>query len=292
MVRRLLLVGVTAAALTVAGLAIWRTAAPRPETADTIAAQLRCPACQGESVARSSSPVAAAMREVIATQLAEGRSPEQVRQWLIDRYGAELLSDPPTAGWGLLLWLFPVVATAIGAAVLVGRLRRGQARPRRAPGRLALGRPARAGLTWDLLAISIVALAGVVALASPGRDPEPASDPLADALSLASSLERQERFAEAAAIYREVAESQPISAIRLRLAYCLLRSGQPAEAAETAAGVIDDEPTNPQAVLLLGLAQRAQGLAEASTTLQRFLELDPGHEAAPQVRRLLEQAPS
>ena len=60
MVRRLLLVGVTAAALTVAGLAIWRTAAPRPETADTIAAQLRCPACQGESVARSSSPVAAA----------------------------------------------------------------------------------------------------------------------------------------------------------------------------------------------------------------------------------------
>ena len=111
-------------------------------------------------------------------------------------------------------------------------------------------------------------------------------------MSLASSLERQERFAEAAAIYREVAESQPISAIRLRLAYCLLRSGQPAEAAETAAGVIDDEPTNPQAVLLLGLAQRAQGLAEASTTLQRFLELDPGHEAAPQVRRLLEQAPS
>ncbi|MBX6751781.1 MAG: cytochrome c-type biogenesis protein CcmH, partial [Micromonosporaceae bacterium] len=136
MVRRTLLVGLTAAALAGAGLAIWRTVAPRPETADTIAAQLRCPACQGESVARSSSPIAAAMREVIATQLAEGRSPEQVRQWLIDRYGAELLSDPPTAGWGLLLWLFPAVATAIGLMVLAGRLRHAQARTRRASARL------------------------------------------------------------------------------------------------------------------------------------------------------------
>src|SRR5690606_9084761 len=133
--RRALLVGIVAAALVGAGLAIWRTAAPRPETADTIAAQLRCPACQGESVARSSSPIAAAMREVIAAQLAGGRSPEQVRQWLIDRYGAELLSDPPPAGWGLLVWLVPAVATAIGVAVLASRLRRGPARPRRGPTR-------------------------------------------------------------------------------------------------------------------------------------------------------------
>jgi cytochrome c-type biogenesis protein CcmH/NrfF len=320
MVRRALLVGIAAAALGSASLAIWRTVAPRPVTADTIAEQLRCPACQGESVARSSSPIAAAMREVIAAQLAEGRSPEQVRQWLIDRYGAELLSDPPTAGWGLVLWLFPAVATASGLTVLAGRLRRAharphraqarpqgvqarshraqarfhraQARPHRAPARLARGRSARANLTWDLLAISIVVLAGVVAFASPRRDPTPAADPLAESLSLASSLERQERFAEAAAIYREVTDSQPSSPIRLRLAYCLLRSGQPAEAAETAADVLSGEPTNAQAVLLLGLAQRAQGLAEASATLQRFLELDPGNEAAPQVRRLLEQAPS
>jgi tetratricopeptide (TPR) repeat protein len=143
-----------------------------------------------------------------------------------------------------------------------------------------------------VVAAAVVALAAAVALASPARAPAPAGDPIAESLSLASSLEEQERFAEAANIYRDVAERQPDRDVRLRLAYCLLRSNQPAEAATTAGGVVNEEPENPEALLLLGLAQRAQGLAVDSTaTLQRFLALDPDHEAASQVRRLLEPEP-
>jgi tetratricopeptide (TPR) repeat protein len=140
------------------------------------------------------------------------------------------------------------------------------------------------------VAVAVVALAAAVALASPHRSPSMADDRLDESLSLALSLEDQGRFAEAADVYRELAVQQPDEAIRLRLAFCLLRSDQPAAAAQAAAGVVEAEPTNAQAVLLLGLAQRAQGLPEATATLQRFLTLDPDNQAAPQIRRMLEPA--
>jgi cytochrome c-type biogenesis protein CcmH len=107
-----------------AGTGVWRSAAPRTETAGTIAAGLLCPACQGESVAQSQSPMAAAMRDTIAQQLAAGRSPDQVRQWFVDRYGAQILTDPPHGGLGVLLWLIPAAALLILAVLFARVLRR------------------------------------------------------------------------------------------------------------------------------------------------------------------------
>jgi cytochrome c-type biogenesis protein CcmH/NrfF len=122
-----------------AGTGVWRSAAPRTETAGTIAAGLLCPACQGESVAQSQSPMAAAMRDTIAQQLAAGRSPDQVRQWFVDHYGAQILADPPHGGLGVLLWLIPAVALLI-LAVLFARVLR-----RRAPAGSAEGGSAEGG---------------------------------------------------------------------------------------------------------------------------------------------------
>jgi cytochrome c-type biogenesis protein CcmH len=97
-------------------LTVIRPAAPasRAEVARQIAADLRCPDCQGLSVADSSSGSAVEIRRQIEAQLAAGRSPDQVRQSFVDRYGEWILLRP--TAW--LAWLLPFAVVVVGAALL------------------------------------------------------------------------------------------------------------------------------------------------------------------------------
>jgi cytochrome c-type biogenesis protein CcmH len=90
------------------------SAVSRDDAADRLAAELRCPDCQGLSVAESHTAAAAAIRAEIATQLAAGRSPEDVRQHFVARYGEWILLAPRDP----LVWVVPVAAVAAGLAVL------------------------------------------------------------------------------------------------------------------------------------------------------------------------------
>ena len=93
------------------------------EVAHQIAADLRCPDCQGLSVADSSSASATEIRRQIDAQLNGGRSPDQVRQSFVDRYGEWILLSPASP----IAWLLPlgVVLVAIGIlAIWIGRARR------------------------------------------------------------------------------------------------------------------------------------------------------------------------
>jgi len=129
--RRLLLVVISVGLVALAGLGLMRAlegprATPEAQVA-TIGAGLRCPTCQGLSVADSPSKVATSMREIIAEQLAAGRSPEEVRDYFVARYGDWILLSPPTDGFGWLVWLLPVagVVGGLGAAfAAAGRRRR------------------------------------------------------------------------------------------------------------------------------------------------------------------------
>jgi cytochrome c-type biogenesis protein CcmH/NrfF len=284
--RRLATAALLLLLLAGAGVAVWRSAAPRPESAQTIAAQLLCPACQGESVAQSQSPMAAAMRDTIAQQLAAGRSPRQVRQYFVDRYGPSILADPPHGGLGVVLWASPIVIFAVTVA-LAWRIRRGDARAPESDDRQSRHSPR----LWDALAAAVVVLVAVVALVSPhqhsGSPAAAAPQPSTDLVALGRSLESQGRYAEAAAVYRDAVTQDPDDALRLRLAFALLRSDQAAQAAKAAGPVVAQHPDDAQALLLLGLAQRAEGSAQATTTLRHFLKAAPNDPAAGEVRRLL-----
>ncbi|WP_422768739.1 cytochrome c-type biogenesis protein CcmH [Plantactinospora sp. WMMC1484] len=286
----------------------WRSvAAGDDDPARRLAAGLRCPACQGESVADSRSPIAAAMREVIAGQLREGRSPDEIRGYLVDRYGTEVLAAPAARGWGLLLWTAPALALT-GLVVPAGYARLRSRRPgaaafgRRTPGRRAgPGRRDRqmsdhGGRLWGAGAVVVLALVGAVALAAPpghraahpAAPPSPGTaDPTADQLILARSLESQGHYATAAQVYRTVLEQRPSAEVRLRLAFTLIRLGQATEAARLAEEVLTDRPDTPDGLLILGLAQRRSDPESASATLRRFLVRAPEHPAAAEVRRLL-----
>ena len=89
-----------------------------------LAAQLRCVVCQNESVADSQAPLAADLREQIRRQLREGRSDEQIRAYMTDRYGDFVLYRPPLSERTLLLWWGPALMLAVGGLALWGVLRR------------------------------------------------------------------------------------------------------------------------------------------------------------------------
>jgi len=96
-------------------------AAPsQAELAHQIAADLRCPDCQGLSVADSSSASATEIRRQIDAQLSAGRSADQVKQSFVDRYGEWILLSPAAP----IAWLLPVgvlLAAIVMLALWIGR---------------------------------------------------------------------------------------------------------------------------------------------------------------------------
>ena len=132
--RRLaLLVGGAAlvAVLAIGAFAMLRPAAPltAAQQADAIAAELRCPTCEGLSVADSPSAPAAEIRRQIAALLAQGRSVDEVKRHFVDRYGEWILLAPSAP----VAWLVPPLVIAVGGVALIVWLRRGPASGAEAP---------------------------------------------------------------------------------------------------------------------------------------------------------------
>ena len=124
-----------AAGIAAVGIAVGMLTAP-PMSADrgeVIASQLRCPVCQSVSVAESPSDQARDMRQIIAQQVAEGRSDEEIIAFFVDRYGEWIILAPPPRGGTLALWLLPPAAVLVGVMLVVGRRRRIRLSPGRRP---------------------------------------------------------------------------------------------------------------------------------------------------------------
>lgn len=124
--RRLALPLAAGVLLALAGLAV--VSLLRPSTASdaaTLATELRCPDCEGLSVAESPTRSAAEIRRQITALLADGATPDQVRQHFVDRYGEWILLAPRSP----LPWLAPVALLVLGVAGFGLWLRRGPAAP-------------------------------------------------------------------------------------------------------------------------------------------------------------------
>lgn len=92
-----------------------------------IAREVRCPTCENLSAADSEAPASIAIREEIRAQLEAGRTDGEVRAYLVDRYGKDILLKPDAEGLISLVWALPVaglVAAAAGLVVVFRRWRR------------------------------------------------------------------------------------------------------------------------------------------------------------------------
>ena len=85
--------------------------------------QLRCLVCQGESIDESGATLAADLRHLVRQQIADGKSDSQIKDYLVARYGAFILMQPPLQPDTYVLWLahFIVLLGAGGIAFWVIR---------------------------------------------------------------------------------------------------------------------------------------------------------------------------
>ncbi|MFQ5846826.1 MAG: cytochrome c-type biogenesis protein CcmH [Candidatus Methylomirabilales bacterium] len=109
------------------------SAASLEEQVHQVAAELRCPVCQGLSVADSPSRMANQMRDLIRERLKAGDSPEAVKAYFVERYGEWILLAPKQEGFNLLVWILPFLGLGGGAVGLALVLRRWRRHPEAAP---------------------------------------------------------------------------------------------------------------------------------------------------------------
>lgn len=86
--------------------------------------ELRCLVCQNETIADSNAELAVDLRREIRSMIADGRSDNEILDFMVTRYGDFVLYRPPVKGVTLLLWGGPVALLLLGLFLLVSYLRR------------------------------------------------------------------------------------------------------------------------------------------------------------------------
>ena len=85
--------------------------------------ELRCMQCLNTSIADSQVDLASDLRKEVRDLVNEGKSDDEIRKYMVDRYGEFILFRPLTNARNLWLWLAPVIFLAIGAIVAFRILR-------------------------------------------------------------------------------------------------------------------------------------------------------------------------
>jgi cytochrome c-type biogenesis protein CcmH len=81
--------------------------------------ELRCMQCQNEAIADSPVSLAADLRRQVAEMLIAGKSDDDVRNYMVARYGEFILFRPRVSSRTIWLWSAPGILLLIGAAVAV-----------------------------------------------------------------------------------------------------------------------------------------------------------------------------
>lgn len=311
--------GLVLAILLVAAAVIGSALAPRPRSLDDRARQLesqiRCPVCQGLSIADSPAVLAQQMRDVVRGQLASGASDDTVRSYFIERYGRWILLVPAAAGPDVALWLAPPILVSIGVGIVAIRARaRRRSDPAGAAPRAA-GRLSRIGSALVILAI-FGAVAAPLAIAvgprlagqeitgsSAGIQTVPSIDDLearartdpndaATLVSLGDAYLAANRGSDAIDAYERALRVDPnnVPAL-LQLGVILLSAGRPADAGPVFDRILADNPDQPDALLYRGLARfQLEGRLtdQARADVVRFLAVAPADPRRAMAEQLLD----
>ena len=83
-----------------------------------LTAELRCVMCQNQSLADSNAQIAHDLRREVLDLMNQGKSDEEIKRFLVDRYGEFVLYKPDIGGNTWLLWFGPALLLLAGAAIV------------------------------------------------------------------------------------------------------------------------------------------------------------------------------
>ncbi len=96
---------------------------PTDDEVNAIARQLYCPVCENTPLDVCPTEACRQWRELIRTQLGQGWSEDQIKQYFVTNYGARVLSEPPRTGMNWVVYILPPILILAGAFVLFRALR-------------------------------------------------------------------------------------------------------------------------------------------------------------------------
>ena len=86
--------------------------------------ELRCLVCQNQTIAESNATLAVDLKKQVAKQITEGKSDQEILQFMEERYGEFVLYNPPVSIENSLLWLGPVIVLVVAVFILFAALKR------------------------------------------------------------------------------------------------------------------------------------------------------------------------
>jgi cytochrome c-type biogenesis protein CcmH len=94
------------------------------KTYEIIISELRCLVCQNQTIADSNAELASDLRRQVFEMLQQGKSKDDIVQFMTDRYGDFVLYNPPLKTKTALLWLGPIAFLITGFAMIFWFIRR------------------------------------------------------------------------------------------------------------------------------------------------------------------------
>lgn len=94
------------------------------ETYESLTSELRCLVCQNQTIADSNAELAGDLRRQVYEMLRQGKSREDIVQFMTDRYGDFVLYNPPFKPITGLLWLGPLLFLLIGLIIVFAVIRK------------------------------------------------------------------------------------------------------------------------------------------------------------------------
>lgn len=94
------------------------------QRAEKLGKELRCLVCQSESIEDSNADLARDLRIIVREQIQAGSTDEQVKKFVVDRYGDYVLLRPPFKASTLVLWVGPFVLFVLGLVAVWAFYRR------------------------------------------------------------------------------------------------------------------------------------------------------------------------
>ena len=88
-----------------------------------IISELRCVVCQNQNLADSHAPLAKDLRQITASMVREGKSVDEIKQFMVERYGEFVLYRPPINGATGLLWFGPFILLIFTFALTIRFIR-------------------------------------------------------------------------------------------------------------------------------------------------------------------------
>lgn len=91
---------------------------------DAFIDDMRCPKCQNQNLSGSDSPIAKDLRNELYLQINDGRSDQEIVNFMVERYGEFILYKPRLTPATIVLWSLPIVLLLLGAGILTAIIRR------------------------------------------------------------------------------------------------------------------------------------------------------------------------